>query len=175
MNSHAGVEASIYRKSLGDGEYIVSEVKRVLEQQLEADKEKGFENLSRMQRKAIRKLKEDEDIIVIPADKGGKVVVMNVTDYIKKIREKLDTKVYMQLEEDPSEFIHKKLEVLLSELVGKNEIAEDEMEMLLVNKKIPFMRGQLKVHKADKPMRLIVSMRDTMGSTLAKHITNTLL
>ncbi|CAF1468646.1 unnamed protein product [Didymodactylos carnosus] len=84
-----------------------------------------------MQRQAIRKLKEDEDITVIPADKGGKVVVMNVTDYIKKIREKLDTKAYKQLEEDPSKYIHKKLEVLLSELVGKNEIDEDEMKMLL--------------------------------------------
>ncbi|CAF0973794.1 unnamed protein product [Didymodactylos carnosus] len=111
------VEAGIYRKSLRDREDIVSEVKRVLEQQLEADKEKGFENLSGMQRKAIRKLKEDEGIIVIPADKGGQVVVMNVTDYIKKIREKLDTKAYKQLEEDPSKFIHKKPEVLFSELM----------------------------------------------------------
>ncbi|CAF1328533.1 unnamed protein product [Didymodactylos carnosus] len=168
----AGVETGIYRKSLGDREEIVSEVKRVLEQQLQAGKKKYFENLSRTQKKAIKKLKEDEEIIVIPADKGGRVVVMNVTDYIKKIREKLDTKAYELLEEDPSKSIHKKLELLLAELVGRNEIDQDEMEMLLENKKIPFVRGQLKVHKPDKSMRLIVSMRDTMGSALTKFITN---
>ncbi|CAF1523473.1 unnamed protein product, partial [Didymodactylos carnosus] len=168
----ARAEAGIYRKSLGDREEIVSEVKRVLEQQIQADKKKYFENLSRTQKKAIKKLKEDEEIIVIPADKGGRVVVMNVTDYIKKIREKLDTKAYELLEEDPSKSIHKKLELLLAELVGRNEIDQDEMEMLLENKKIPFVRGQLKVHKPDKSMRLIVSMRDTMGSALTKFITN---
>ncbi|CAF4438629.1 unnamed protein product, partial [Didymodactylos carnosus] len=126
------------------------------------------------QRKALKKLKTDENIIVIPADKGGKVVVMDVVDYINKIQEKLDTDPYTQLNEDPSKYIHKKLQILLSELVGKGEIDEDIMETLLVDKNIPIVRGQLKVHKVEKSMRLIVAMRDSMGSTLAKYITNIL-
>ncbi|CAF1565839.1 unnamed protein product, partial [Didymodactylos carnosus] len=111
-----------------DKEDIVSEVKRVLEQQLGFDKTGRRENLSKSQRKAIKTLKEDENIIIIPADKGGKVVVMNVEDYIKKIKEKLDTKAYQKLDEDPSK-------------------DRDEMNMMLENKKLPFVRGQLKVHK----------------------------
>ncbi|CAF4443326.1 unnamed protein product, partial [Didymodactylos carnosus] len=85
-----------------DKEDIVSEVKRVLEQQLGFDKTGRSENLSKSQRKAIKTLKEDENTIIIPTDKGGKVVVMNVEDYIKKIKEKLDTKAYQKLDEDPS-------------------------------------------------------------------------
>ncbi|CAF1588852.1 unnamed protein product, partial [Didymodactylos carnosus] len=166
----AGVETGIYKKSLGDKEDIVSEVKRVLEQ-LGFDKTGISENLSKSQRKAIKTLKEDENIIIIPADKGGKVVVMNVEDYIKKIKEKLDTKAYQKLE-DSSKGIYKRLEILLSELVGKQEIDRDEMNMMLENKNLPFVRGQLKVHKEDKSMRLIVSMRETMGSSIAKYIMN---
>ncbi|CAF1410683.1 unnamed protein product, partial [Didymodactylos carnosus] len=130
-----------------DKEDIVSEVKRVLEQQLGFDKTGRSENLSKSQRKAIKTLKEDENTIIIPTDKGGKVVVMNVEDYIKKIKEKLDTKAYQKLDEDPSKGIYKRLEILLSELVGKQEIDRDEMNMMLENKNLPFVRGQLKVIK----------------------------
>ncbi|CAF1489249.1 unnamed protein product, partial [Didymodactylos carnosus] len=126
------------------------------------------------QRKALKKLKTDKNIIVIPADKGEKVVVMDVVDCIDKIQEKLDTDSYTQLNEDPSKYIHKKLQILLSELVGKGEIDEDMMETLLVDKNIPIVRGQLKVHKVEKSMKLIVAMRNSMGSTLAKYITNIL-
>ncbi|CAF1325750.1 unnamed protein product, partial [Didymodactylos carnosus] len=136
----AGVEAGIRRKSLGEKEDIVSGVKRVLSQYLQSDKTKYYDNLPRNQRKALKKLKTDENIIVIPADKGGKVVVMDVVDYINKIQEKLDTDSYTQLNDDPSKYIHKKLQILLSELVGKGEIDEDIMETLLVDKNIPIVR-----------------------------------
>ncbi|CAF1526579.1 unnamed protein product [Didymodactylos carnosus] len=109
---------------------------------------------------------------MIPADKGGKVVVMNVDDYMKKIKQKLDTKAYQKLDEDPSKVIHKRLEILLSELVGKQEIDRDETNTMPENKKLPFVRGQLTVRKEDKSMRLIVSMRETMGSSMAKYIMN---
>jgi hypothetical protein len=38
----------------------------------------------------LRDLKNMENIIIMPADKGGKTVVMNRNDYINKIEEKLN-------------------------------------------------------------------------------------
>ncbi|CAF1672980.1 unnamed protein product, partial [Didymodactylos carnosus] len=67
----------------------------------------------------------------------------------------LDMKAHQKLDEDPSKGIHKRLEILLSELVGKQEIDKDEMDMPLENENLLFVRGQLKIDKEDKLIRLI--------------------
>ncbi|CAF4505833.1 unnamed protein product, partial [Didymodactylos carnosus] len=167
----AAVEAGTYNRSVSEREDIVSEVKRVVQLYLDRYLELGFRNLSKAQLEGVRSLKSDDSIIVIPADKGKKVVVMNTEDYIKKVEDKLKTDVYKIMENNPFKTIKKKFEILLSELVGKKEMEKETMDYLLNNNNIPFVRGQVKVHKVDNPMRLIVSMRDTMYSNLSKYLT----
>ena len=41
-------------------------------------------NLSKEKQKALEDLLERDDIVTVNADKGGAVVIMDVTDYIKK-------------------------------------------------------------------------------------------
>ena len=43
------------------------------------------ENLSRDEKKALKSLREDENIVVAQADKGNVTVVLNKLDYEKKV------------------------------------------------------------------------------------------
>ena len=47
-------------------------------------------NLSKEQREALRKLREDDSIVILPADKGNALVVMNKEDYASKMEEILN-------------------------------------------------------------------------------------
>ena len=53
-------------------------------------------NLSQGERQAMKKLKENDSILVLPADKGNATVVMNKLDYKEQISSMLqDTKTYL--------------------------------------------------------------------------------
>ena len=47
-------------------------------------------NLSRDEMKAIKQLKADKDWMVLTADKGVALVVMDRKEYIRKVRDLLD-------------------------------------------------------------------------------------
>ena len=46
------------------------------------------DNMSKEERKAMKELKDAKDIIIVKADKWGKIVVMDQEEYILKIEEK---------------------------------------------------------------------------------------
>ena len=47
-------------------------------------------NLSRQLQKAVKNLREDRDIVILPADKGNATVILDQTDYAAKM-EHLDS------------------------------------------------------------------------------------
>ena len=65
-------------------------------------------NLCPAEHKAIKQLKEEESIVIAPADKGNATVVMNREDYDKKIRTLLaDTGTYKRLTTNSSAVIYR--------------------------------------------------------------------
>ena len=59
--------------------------------------------LTKEEQKAIKDLQNDDDIIILPADKGRMTVIMNKSDYIDKANALLkDTNTYQPLDTDPS-------------------------------------------------------------------------
>ena len=50
---------------------------------------KPISNLSKEERKAMKDLKKDETIIIVPADKGRCLVIMDRSEYIEKMENKL--------------------------------------------------------------------------------------
>ena len=59
--------------------------------------------LNKEETRALNNLKKDDTIIILPADKGRKTVVMNKTDYINKATAILnDTNTYTKLDSDPT-------------------------------------------------------------------------
>ena len=58
-------------------------------------KEKPYNNLTKSERTSMKELNERDDIIIIKADKGGAVVIVDVKDYIKEAERQLNnTKNY---------------------------------------------------------------------------------
>ena len=64
-------------------------------------------NLTNKKFKALKDLNTDENILILPADKGKATVVMNTTDYEYKIEELLDPSTYKKLTKDPTQTIIK--------------------------------------------------------------------
>ena len=65
------------------------------------------DNLTHSERNALRDLRENNDIITKPADKGGAVIILNTTDYTEKgeayVKDETTYKVLPCLRRDPLE------------------------------------------------------------------------
>ena len=60
-------------------------------------------NITSNELRDLKQLKEDRDIIVLPADKGGAVVVLDRIEYDRKIRALLDdSTTYRTIQKDPT-------------------------------------------------------------------------
>ena len=60
-------------------------------------------NLPPNEREALQSLKNRDDIIIKPADKGSAVVVMDKSDYLEEAERQLsDTRFYKKLTSDPT-------------------------------------------------------------------------
>ena len=60
-------------------------------------------NITRNERQAIKDLKKDNNIVILPADKGEITVVLDSNTYEEKVNALLsDTKTYSKLNKDPT-------------------------------------------------------------------------
>ena len=128
-------------------------------------------NLGKEQREALRKLKEDDSIVILPADKGNAIVVMNKEDYDKKMKAILDGGDYAVLRTNPTTKLDKKLNVMLRELWEK-EINKTGYDRLRATYSVtPQLYGLPKIHKPEVPLRPIVSSINSPTYNLAKFLT----
>ena len=65
-------------------------------------------NLTKAQNSAIRELKRDRDCIVLTADKGVAMVIMDRQDYISKANNLLSQNTYKTIQWDPTNTIKNK-------------------------------------------------------------------
>ncbi|XP_018054394.1 PREDICTED: uncharacterized protein LOC108691230 [Atta colombica] len=96
----------------------------------------------------------DTDIIVLPVDKGNTtVVVMNTSDYKKKMKNLLSDKAYKKLDKNPTNIIAQN-----KILVKKSNISsKTKSTLILMNPFPPRLYGLSKIYKQNIPFRLIVS------------------
>ncbi len=66
-------------------------------------------NLSKNQKDAVRNLRTDKSIHILKADKGNATVILNRTDYDKKMLALLNTPTYKELKRDPTASIERKI------------------------------------------------------------------
>ncbi|CAF0846075.1 unnamed protein product [Didymodactylos carnosus] len=164
----AGIESGLYKKDSIQKEQIVSDVRNTLDRHLNRAilTDKKNRNVKKEQEEALKSLKVDDSILVISADKGGKIVAMNTSDYKAKIEEKLsNSSTYTKLSGDPTKRLIRELASLVKVVQDKKEIDSKQSKNFKKEKCLPFVRGHIKTHKNDKPMRLIVSMRSTIETT----------
>lgn len=67
------------------------------------------DNRSKHMRKAIRNLCKDDGITILPADKGNVTVVMDKTEYNRKMLDLLTDPTYKKLKRDPATNVEKKI------------------------------------------------------------------
>ena len=74
-------------------------------------------NLTNDERQALKRLKTDKDIVILPADKGRVTVVMDRTDYHDKMNGLVnDKQTYEELKRDPTPALQRKLNSKLLKL-----------------------------------------------------------
>ena len=67
-------------------------------------------NISKQEYKALKELKEDKKRIILTADKGVSLVIMDRTEYNKKAEELLNTWTYKKIPEDPTQETKKQID-----------------------------------------------------------------
>jgi hypothetical protein len=119
-------------------------------------------NLPNNLRRAANNLRKDQDIVILPADKGNVTVVMNKGEYTDKILSMLDDGTYKKLKGDPTCNVERKITKMLTKCEKDGYITRKHRLYLQPNCSTPpQLYGLPKVHKANIPLRPIVS---TIGS-----------
>ena len=121
-----------------------------------------YDNLTSGERTALINLKENNAIVIKPADKGSAVVVMDKTKYIEEAERQLnhvnDDRFYKKIDSDPTPQFSKEITESLTDMHEKGFIDEKTLEYLVPEDSKPGRFYLLpKIHKANNPGRPIVS------------------
>ena len=115
-------------------------------------------NISKTERQALKSLEADKSIIILPADKGNAVVVIDRVEYSNKLADLICNVGYCKVKKDPIPKTGSKL----SQILGKNKdlIPQTKYRQLIQHYiKLPPIYGLPKIHKDGIPLRPIVSNR----------------
>ena len=129
------------------------------------------QNITKEECKTIGELKRDNNRLVLTADKGVALVVMDKEDYVQKARELLDQPTYRNISSDPNTKYKNKLVNLLKSIKSEGEINE-----ALYKKLYPTGAGSSKfyglpkIHKEGNPLRPIVSSIGAASYEVAKEL-----
>ncbi|KAM7304973.1 uncharacterized protein ISCGN_014873 [Ixodes scapularis] len=132
-------------------------------------------NLPREEIAALRELRGDTNIVILPADKGNSTVVLDRDAYEKKIQDLLDSSAYEKLRKDPTSQVQTKLNNILSEIFKKHPDARSlHLRLLCRNGFAPGFYGLPKVHKPNVPLRPIVDFTTSPLRGLSNYLHSTL-
>ena len=137
------IEAACTKLSQQDAEELRVDINRVLR-----SSHPPKPNLTKAQNAALRELKRDRDLIVLTADKGVAMVVMDKQDYINKANQLLNQNTYKVISKDPTNTIKNKLINILKGIKIKTGFPTQVLP---------------KIHKPDTPLRPIVSSCGSYG------------
>ena len=87
-------------------------------------------NLDRGMSKALKDLRKDDSIVILPADKGNATVVLDRTKYEKKMNKLLEDETYKTLSKDPTSKVESRISKALKQLESKGYILDKERRYL---------------------------------------------
>ena len=133
-------------------------------------------NLSPEESKALKELKNNESIMILPADKGRATVIMDKDDYDRKMVSMLnDADVYKKLTRDPCPGLERKMNSTLLKLNRSLQIPDPLYNRLRSSGvQTPRIYGLPKIHKQDTPLRPIISFYTSPTYQLSKHLSHIL-
>ncbi|BHF62258.1 hypothetical protein SprV_0200523900 [Sparganum proliferum] len=128
--------------------------------------------LSKVERDALRELKADKDLVIVPADKGRSTVVLDRKDYLQKAKGLLeDRQFYVPCATNPAKALTREINATLLALENSGAITPtDRRTARPQDTALARFYGLPKVHKDGAPLRPIVSLRGTPTYGLAKSL-----
>ena len=134
-------------------------------------KKKPRFNISVKERKAIISLKQNSDIIIKPADKGGAIVILNKEDYIKEGERQLQQEQHYKkldnFDRIKKQFI-KEVETSLRSLKNRELIDDDIFKLLFrPNPRTSNLYLLPKIHKKNNPGRPIINSVGSLTETIS--------
>ena len=115
-------------------------------------------NITKEERKAITELKKDSTRMILTADKGVSLVVIDTEEYNKKAEELIQHPTYKSISTDPTTRYKNKLVNLLKSIKAEGGISEAVYKRLYpTGAGSPKFYGLPKIHKEGMPLRPIVS------------------
>ena len=166
----AKVEAAVRQLDAEQADTVRRAVNGILQQA-----EPPEPNITKEMRDALKNLKEDESIMVLPTDKGRASVVMDTDTYRAKMSTLIENGPYQLLNKDPTDRLTRKLSEKLLTLKRSGYLSEAVYNKIRPrHKQPPRIYGLPKIHKADVPQRPIVSCIDTFAYDLSAYLANIL-
>jgi hypothetical protein len=154
---------------------VIREIERM---QFNNRKKPQKTNLSPAQWHAVRALKDDQSIIIIPADKGNKTVILDKTTYLDKLKDRITD--HVPIDFDAALQLEKSLNSALREIADMEkrnpkksdhplDLDRTSLKRFQTDNAItPELGGRLKAHKPDYPLREISNAVGSQGRELAK-------
>ena len=162
----SGVEGAIKSLQVEDADEIRGEVSHALKRSRQPKT-----NLSAAESRALYNLRKDNDIVILPADKGNASVVMDSVTYHTKITTLLSDPAYERISKDPMN----KIKRSTSSLLKTSGLSTDKIKVLTPHSALmPRLYGLPKIHKEHTPLRPIVSSIGSPTYQLAKYLTGLL-
>jgi len=133
-------------------------------------------NISKEEQKALKDLKKNNGITILPADKGKATVVMDSVEYDDKIKVLLsDEKTYEKLSTDPTAKYKKDLMTIVTRLRDEAKISQGQYEHLRPSGEvIPRLYATPKIHKPDNALRPIVDYTGSIGYNTSRALADIL-
>ena len=127
-------------------------------------------NLKKEEMIAMKQLKSDKSCMVLTADKGVALVVIDTVDYIRKAKEILeDTNTYRVIHTDPTSRLKNKLINILRRTKAATGMQDNiYKKMCPTGVSPPKFYGLPKIHKKNIPLRPIVSSIGSVAYGVAK-------
>ncbi|KAG8228396.1 hypothetical protein J437_LFUL003868 [Ladona fulva] len=127
-------------------------------------------NIPWKEKEVLRRLKDNPNIVVLPADKGNATVLLKMNSYYEKVGEILSDPAYQLIPRDPTESLTRKTSILLK----KSGLPPETCKGLLPQAAVPpRLYGLPKIHKGS-PLYLIVSAIKSPTYPLVKYLTKLL-
>ena len=160
------IEAACTKLSQQDAEELTADINRVLRSSRPPNP-----NLTKPQNLALREIKRDRDHIVLTADKGVAIVIMNRQDYIVKANHLLNQNTYRSITKDPTNSIKNKLINILKRVKSQPGLDSNTYKSMYPTGCVPpKFYGLPKIHKPDTPLRPTVSSCGSVTYGVAKEL-----
>ena len=154
----------------GKAEELRGEIKAILKKSPTSKS-----NITKEEYQALRKLKKDENRMVLTVDKGVSLVVLDKEDYIHKAEDLLQQPNYKILTSDPTTKHKNKLITLRKSIKAEGGMNESLYKKLYpTGASSPKFYGLPKVHKEGIPLRPIVSSIGSVSYETAKELSRIL-